>query len=247
MYRLENDGWLGTCAIILAITFLPRHRRALVTCGTFYWLLFHYSWCDWNMVRMVAARNGVPINLGWLKPVAAAGLFIFAGSFCWMVSHWRTARLMRRPILLLGLCYSVLVLGACYIPVSPAGRVYLWTAVTMLGSYFWFIGYTLLDRNSKTRDPLATQMGAWFPFWIGGMNSNTPFPKGAAYLRRIEARTPEDLAVTQIKGLKLLLWTLILSVTLVVYRNVVHDVASRPALRGRIRPQRRSPPVSPFH
>lgn len=127
-----------------------------------------------------------------------------------------------RPILLLGMCYAVLLLGACYAPVAPAGHVYLWTAVLLLGSYFWFIGYTLLDRNSRDRDPLALQMGVWFPFWIGGATSLTPFPKGAAYLRRIEARTPADFAVTQIKGLKLLLWTALLGLTLTVFRNLTH-------------------------
>jgi len=222
MYSLQSENWLGMCAIILPITFLPKYRRALIVCGTLYWLAFHNSWCDWTMVRKVSEREGALVNFALLMPIATGALLAFGAVFCWMVSHWRTAKLMRRPILLLGLCYAVVLLGACYAPVTHAGRVYLWTAVTMLGSYFWFIGYTLLDRNSKDRDPLPLQMGVWFPFWVGNSNSLTPFPKGAAYLRRIEARTPEDLAITQIKGLKLLLWTLMLSVILAVSRNVLH-------------------------
>jgi hypothetical protein len=39
----------------------------------------------------------------------------------------------------------------------------------------------------------------------------TPFGKGIAYLQKFEARTPEDLAVTQLKGLKLAAWTLLLA------------------------------------
>ena len=38
----------------------------------------------------------------------------------------------------------------------------------------------------------------------------TPFPKGAANWRKIETRTPEALAITQLKGLKLLLWCVLL-------------------------------------
>lgn len=220
MYSLESQQWLAMCAFILPIAFLPKYRRALVACGTVYWLLFHNSWCDWTMVRTIAAREGARVNFALLIPVAVATFLAFAAGFCWTVSRWRAARLMRRPILLLGLCYSALLLGACYLPVTPAWRVYLWTAILLLGTYFWFIGYTLLDRNSRDRDRLPLQMGAWFPFWVGGWTSHTPFPKGAAYLRRIEARTPEDFAVTQIKGLKLLLWTLILTVMFMVFHGI---------------------------
>jgi hypothetical protein len=37
----------------------------------------------------------------------------------------------------LGVCYAVLLMGACYAPVTPEGRVYFWSAVVLLGSYFW--------------------------------------------------------------------------------------------------------------
>src|SRR5207249_2611160 len=54
------------------------------------------------------------------------------------------------------------------------------------------------------------QAGLWRPVWMASTDSGTPFAKGAAYLRKIEAHSAEELAVTQIKGLKLLLWALIL-------------------------------------
>ena len=233
MLRLQSDTWLPMSALVLLVTFLPAYRRVLIACGTFYWLLFHHdSWCDWTLIHRIAEREGAVINFAWLMPIAVAMLLAFGTGYCWMATRWRTARIMRRPILLLGICYAVLLLGACYAPVTASGRVYLWTAVVLLGAYFWFIGYTLLDRNSKDRGPLALQMGVWFPFWAGAggaVASHTPIPKGAGYLRRIEARTPPDLAVTQIKGLKLLLWTLMLTVTLVVFRNIVHGWLHIPA------------------
>jgi hypothetical protein len=230
MYCLQSESWLGMSVLILLIAFLPKYRRVLVACGTAYWLLFHSSWFNWSMVRKVAEREGAVVNFAWLIPIATATCLAFAGGFCWTVSRWRNVRVMRRPVLLLGFGYAALLLGACYAPVTPVGRVYLWSAVVLLGSYFWFIGYTLLDRNSKDRDPLALQMGGWFPFWIGSSASLTPFPKGAAYLRKIEARTPVDFAVTQIKGLKLLLWTLMLSVMLAVFRTVTHGWLHIPVL-----------------
>jgi hypothetical protein len=222
MLHLLTENWLAVSALILLITFLPEYRRGLIACGTVYWLMFHNSWFDWALVRGVAQREGAAVNFAVVMPIGMAALIAFAAGFCWIAFRWRTASVMRRPMLLLGLCYTALLLGACYAPVIPAGRVYLWTGVLLLGPYFWFIGYTLLDRNSKDRDPLALQMGGWFPFWVGSAASFTPFPKGAAYLRRIEARTPADFAVTQIKGVKLLLWTLLLSLAIGVFRIITH-------------------------
>jgi hypothetical protein len=230
LLSLQCHTWFSLCAFLAPMAFLPKYRRVLVTCGTLYWLLFHNVWSEWGLPRSVAVRVGAQVDFAWLMPVAVGALLAFGAGYCWMVTRWRTARLLRRPILLLGSCYSALLLGACYAPVTPAGRVYLWTAVIMLGSYFWFIGYTLLNRNSRDRDSLPLQMGLWFPFWIGGSGSFTPFPKGAAYLRRIEARTPADLAVTQIKAVKLILWTLMLTVLLVLFRTVVHTWLHVPAL-----------------
>ena len=68
-------------------------------------------------------------------------------------------------------------------------------------NYLWFIAYALTDKNSKPAKELTLELTAFRPLWG---STNTPFPKGAAYLRRIEAKTPEQLAVVQLKGLKLL-------------------------------------------
>ncbi len=51
-----------------------------------------------------------------------------------------------------------------------------------------------------------------------------PFVKGAPYLRKIEAKSPEELAVTQLKGIELLYWVLLLSVVLALFTQTVHDV-----------------------
>jgi hypothetical protein len=51
------------------------------------------------------------------------------------------------------------------------------------------------------------QLGTLRPFWG---DSPLPFTKGAAYLRKIEAHTPRDLSITQLKAIKLLIWVAIL-------------------------------------
>lgn len=54
---------------------------------------------------------------------------------------------------------------------------------------------------------LWLQLGTLRPFWG---DSPLPFTKGAAYLRKIEAHTPRDLSITQLKAIKLLIWVAIL-------------------------------------
>ena len=91
----------------------------------------------------------------------------------------------------------------------------------MAGAYIWFIAYSLLDSDLKSHDPFSLQLGTFRPFW--GL-TYTPFVKGAAYLRRIEVRNPEQLAVAQLKGLKLLLWSIVLELFLInVFMPIVHQ------------------------
>ncbi|MGB0063972.1 MAG: hypothetical protein WBP85_05950, partial [Terracidiphilus sp.] len=76
-------------------------------------------------------------------------------------------------------------------------------------SYVWFICYALTDRTSRPAKDTTLELATFRPLWG---STSTPFPKGAAYLRRIEAKTPEQLAVTQLKGLKLLVWAIMLAI-----------------------------------
>jgi hypothetical protein len=59
-------------------------------------------------------------------------------------------------------------------------------------------------------------------------SSNTPFPKGAAYLRRIEAQNQEQLAIVQLKGLKLLAWAILLFLFSNLWFRFFHGYLSIP-------------------
>ena len=91
-----------------------------------------------------------------------------------------------------------------------AGRAGLiaWMFVFTFGAYFWFIGYALVDARSRDGDGVGRQLGTFHPFWGSTM---VPIPKGASHLRRIECKTSQDLAVTQLKALKLLAWATLLN------------------------------------
>ena len=65
-----------------------------------------------------------------------------------------------------------------------------------------------MDRNATPRADTSLELASFRPLWG---STTTPFPKGAAYLRRIEARDEQQLAIVQLKGLKLLVWGILLS------------------------------------
>ena len=114
----------------------------------------------------------------------------------------------RRPVItLLGLI-CVLAGIANLSDASDRAQGPLWQFILLLVSYLWFMAYALADQRARARSPLYFQVGTLHPFWG---STDTPYGKGAAYLRRTSARTPEDLAITQLKAVKLLYWAYVLS------------------------------------
>lgn len=114
------------------------------------------------------------------------------------------------------------MLVACYAPLSELQRTYLWAFVIVLARYIWFISYTLLDMRSKQGSNFVYQIGHYVPFWMGVASTATPIPKGAAYLRKIEAKTAQEQAVCQLKAVKLIYWALVLMVVETLFANVVY-------------------------
>ena len=132
------------------------------------------------------------------------------GDNFWYASRFRSSWLgWPRATLLIGFTFTVLL--ASYLPRGGSVHTAAFNFLPVAGAYLWFLAYSLLDLNSKAHDPFHLQVGGYQPIWG---QSSTPFPKGAAYLRRIEAKNPEQLAVAQLKGLKLLAWSLVLDLFL---------------------------------
>jgi len=211
---LGNAGWWVITAFLALTTFLPRQRRVWLTLGSLSLLLFHRHWAKEAFIRDLAKREQV--SAFFVSPTfqILGALFMLGllGIVAHLAGEFRKSFPLKRPLLTLSLSYVLLVLIACCAPLSGSGRVALWMMVVFFGSYFWYFGFTVLDRNSKDPDPYYLQLGTYYPFWGLPGASPTPLVKGAAYLRRIEAKNPEELAVIQLKGLKLLYWVLVLDI-----------------------------------
>lgn len=192
---------VGFAFLFAIITFLPEYRRLLLAVAP---LLF-----------VVLDNLGQPLLLGATFSVIALGVVLYLCAV-----RWPRSTFGRRPLVFLLSGFSLLIVAACCIPQhSPASSV-LWTFVAAMASYVWFIAYAVTDKNSKPASDTSLQLASFRPLWG---TTNTPFPKGAAYLRRIEAKTPEQLAVTQLKGLKLLLWAILLALLQNLWMRFFHS------------------------
>lgn len=156
----------------------------------------------------VVQQEGIAAFPEWQLALVVHGVFMI---LAWaMLVHARRhprSLLARHPVVCL-LCAEFLLLF-----VSSAGvlsgmtRTIVWTFFLIFSSYLWFLAYALVDQRSSDRSPDAFQLGIFRPFWG---STSLPFNKGAAFLRKVAARNPHDLAVTQLKGVKLLGWVCIL-------------------------------------
>lgn len=224
LYLHDKAWWLEMTVLLATMTYWPQYRAKLLIVATLYWL-YANTWFNWDLIRVVAVKNGVSDVLDWgvIRLNLIAAVLLFCAAFYALAyvckDHWA----MRRPLVVLHLLNMSLILIACYAPLSPILRTYLWAFLIVLMRYIWFLGYSLLDIRAKNSPGFAFQIGHYIPFWMGLASTPTPMPKGAAYLRKIEAKTTQEQAVCQLKALKLIYWAAILMVVQTVFSNVVYS------------------------
>jgi Ca2+/Na+ antiporter len=217
-------SYLELAVILALLSFFPGYRRPLISLATLYWLLVHPNWIREGLIRKVAAAEGYQAGWGLVLGAAAALAAIFCGvGVLLRIVRTRPSHLLgRRPVLVLVGSFLLLLAAAGTLPLYGWPRVAIWLVLALAGPYLWFFSFALSDRTPKTPDPYRLQFGTFFPFWVGSSDSSTPIGKGGAYLRKVEAHTPKELAVVQLKAIKLLIWLLVLHAVLSVFRAVVY-------------------------
>lgn len=200
-FFIESWNSVTSLSFILGLmTFMPNNRRFILAIAP--------------IVYLIGPHSHELLLLGLTLVVIAIGICLY-----WCAMRWPKSRFGQRPIVFLLTGFTLLIISAC--ESRPASLTYsvLWTSVSAVSGYVWFIAYALTDRNSRPGNDLTLELGAFRPLWG---SATTPFPKGAAYLRRIEARNPEQLAIAQLKGLKLLTWAIMLAAFSHLWDNVFH-------------------------
>jgi hypothetical protein len=182
------------------ITFKPEYRRWLLAAFPLFWVVYS----NLHQPRLIAAS--------FLMMALGMGLY-------WCAMRWPKSAFGRRPLIFLLSGLTLLIALACQFTAAPEIGEMLWALVGAAASYVWFIAYAVTDRSSNVRRDGLLEFATFHPFWG---STTTPYPKGASNLRRIEAKTPEQLAICQIKGLKLLVWAILLVILKVIWFNFFH-------------------------
>lgn len=216
---LRLDHWPLLTAALAAMTFLPRFRPVLLTVATFASLALA-GWSPASPPWPIIKQHHAPWP--FYQPLAVFAVLAAFALYLGAVKRNREGWLGRRPVRNLLFFYVLLLLAVSLLPLTTPWVVYPWAVVAALGKYLWYFNYTLLDRHARDTPHLALQAGHYLPFWGG---SATPFPKGAAYLRKIEAKEPRQLAICQLKGIKLLYWAILLGVLEKLLRQLCYGPA----------------------
>ena len=211
-----SPAWLPIGSFLVLTTVMPRRRRAVVAVGTLFWAFI------WPM------RTGAGANL----LVGEALVFLFGGGLYAASRRFSKSPLFARPVvLLLTLTTTYLAIVGARPGLFPDDGL-AWAVAHALCNTQWFIAYALLDRSATPAEPVWKQVGTFAPFWG---STATPFPKGAANWRKIEAGTSEALAVSQLKGLKLLLWCALIEAAHYLFTRVAYHALGIPPIADAFR------------
>jgi hypothetical protein len=215
-------------AIAAILSFVPEHRRAIISVATLAWLLSQQSWIPMALIRKVAAIEHAETGFTLTLAVGFTLCVVFwaVGLLFRVVRNHPKNLLGRRPVFVLVFSFLCLLAAAGALPLHGLARVVMWIVVAVISPYLWFFAYALEDFTSKKPDPYPIQFGTFFPFWVGSRTSPTPIGKGAAFLRRVEVHTDKELALIQLRALKLLIWVFFLNIALSVVRAVARGELS---------------------
>lgn len=201
------------------------YRRFLILLATLWMLSRSGFLLDTSFLDSLAAQEGLAGRINQpLLHSAALTLVVTLACGLLVLQHTRSTAL-RRPTLCLLLGFLGLVLISESTFVSGLPRVLVWWFLMTCQPYLWFFAYALADAG-KQRWPVWQQFSVFHPFWGATL---TPFGKGLSYLERFEARTAEELAVTQLKGIKLAAWTLLLALGQACFHRLVYGTLQLPA------------------
>jgi hypothetical protein len=223
--------WLGQNPLFAVLAeasgLAGRYRWRVIPLATLVVLYLKNFCISDDLVATVASQEGIADRLSIPMVMAGSLGLVLLFSVC-LVKFWReisSIRFLRRPTLFLISCFMILVLTAESPVTGGALRVLLWSLTMAFLPYLWFLAYALGDIAAGHRAPASHFLGVFHPFWS---NSPVPFGKSVAYLRRFEAKTPTELAVTQLKAIKLALWVVILAVLSYCLDGIFHEYLEVP-------------------
>ena len=211
---IPHLGFLYSASAILgamlAVTF-PKVRDLILFVTTWLIALFAIGLGDVDTlenIELVLQQENITnispvvLSIGFLLI-----FFVLASAVLYQVRYFPKSFLAQHPMISV-LSLEILLCGfGSFDLLHGASRVFLWSAIFVLTPYIWFLPYAINDQRGKNYPSYLLQMSTLRPFWSP---TYLPFGKGATFLQKHLSKNATDLAVTQLKAIKLLIWANIL-------------------------------------
>lgn len=228
--QFSNSALALISLTITGVAILPKYRTLIILAASVFYLLLRPFRVDgWNSLLNAKALE-LPISISpyiWQFSAVAAFLcfsFLFLKSLHWQKNTW----ISKRPVMSLVLIWASCVIIALQTPNQGYVSTFLWTFAGVFVSSLWFLAYAAVDEKSKDQTPIFARSGFMRPFWGG---SATPIGKSFGYLNKFDAKNAEELAITRLKAIKLIVWALILTVMMHAMELVARGYLNLPVLQ----------------
>ncbi len=209
MWIADRYMWLLVTVAAALVSLAGRYRHVALLIATGMLLVLAPDWFDYGAVHEALRQERVSGILHFWN--LRAGTFIacvpLAALAIYLARRFRDHPLGRRPILAQHILYFFLLGLATSHLLSGLPHVVLWSLTATYSAYFWYLAYALMDQRQRQPAPMLFHFATFQPFFASTV---IPVGKGAANWLSVEASRPEELAVTQLKALKLLAWALLL-------------------------------------
>ena len=227
MWMDTRDLWLWMTAGAVVVSWSGRHRHLALLCCTAVLLARAPDWFEYRAVWTVIRQENV-LGISYLRLGTLIGCVPLAAMAMFLARRYREHPLGRRPVLVQHIVYFVLLALAVSNLLHGLALVLVWSVLVTFSAYFAYLAYALIDQRHRRPAPVTYHLATFTPF---AWPTTIPMGKGAANWRSVEAATPQELAVTQLKALKLLAWALFLKYVLWVYRAVIYQALGVPPLK----------------
>ena len=230
MWIEAGGAWLLLTIAAAAVSLAGRHRHLALLVCTAVLLVRAPSWFEFRAVDAAIQQEGLLGALlpRYLRAGSLVACVVLAAIALHLARRYRDHPLGHRPVLAQHILYFCMIgLAAAHL-LHGLAQALLWSVTAAFSAYFWFLAYALMDQRRRQPAPALLQFASFNPL---AWSSVVPMGGGAANLRSVESGTPEALAVTQLKALKLLAWALVLKLVLWLFRTLVYGKLGVPPLR----------------
>ncbi|MEN8136243.1 MAG: hypothetical protein ABFS18_12020 [Thermodesulfobacteriota bacterium] len=212
--------YIGLC--LFFCIFLPQYRHVILVVASLGAVFLGRTYMEWNFINDLGYTYGIsrPLIDSPFTTISIVGFVLLC---FFLIFHFskssRSGFRIRRPILTIIAGYLLLAFGIPHLPVHDYVKLGLWIFLIVFSKYFWFLCYSLLDRNDPKVPPFPQHLGLYYPFWYVSV---LPYYRGISHFQRIIAKSPEELAICRLKGLKLLIWACYLSMASLLIGTVFY-------------------------